>query len=62
MIECIVIILTRESQVYNFTYKLHFTTLDYWQNFEGVSNESVWSKSLADHGNVDKFVQVTCSV
>ncbi len=27
--------LKSNSQVYNFTYKLHFTILDYRQNFEG---------------------------
>ncbi len=27
----------------------------------GVSNESVWLKSLAEHDNVNKFVQLTCS-
>ena len=26
-----------------------------------LSNESVWLKSLAEHDNVDKFVQLTCS-
>ncbi len=28
----------------------------------GVSGESVWSKSLGEHDNVDTFVQLTCSV
>ena len=28
----------------------------------GVSGESVWPKSLAEHDNVDNFVQLTCSV
>ncbi len=27
----------------------------------GLSDESVWLKSLAEHDNVDKFVQLTCS-
>ncbi len=26
-----------------------------------LSDESVWLKSLAEHDNVDKFVQLTCS-
>ncbi len=29
--------------------------------FRGLSDESVWLKSLAEHDNVDKFVQLTCS-
>ncbi len=28
----------------------------------GVSDERVWLKSLDEHDNVDKFVQLTCSV
>ncbi len=27
----------------------------------GLSDKSVWLKSLAEHDNVDKFVQLTCS-
>ncbi len=27
----------------------------------GPSDESVWLKSLVEHDNVDKFVQLTCS-
>ena len=27
----------------------------------GLSDESVWLKSLAEHDNMDKFVQLTCS-
>ena len=28
---------------------------------KGLSDESVWLKSLAEHDNVDKFVQLICS-
>ncbi len=28
---------------------------------DGVSSESVWLKSLAEHDNVDNFVQLACS-
>ncbi len=54
--------LKSNSQVYNFTYKVHFTILDYVDILNGVSDESVWLKSLSEHDNVDNFVQITCSV
>ncbi len=55
--------LKSNSQIYNSTYKLHFTILDYGQNFEGGFQwKCIRLKSLAEHDNVDKFVQLTCSV